>query len=304
MSIATPKNLSLTEIISAGYRALHRRLWVMLIPALMGGYLWLGAPIALTPLATGVQTDLAMVGELIGQEGEGVRLAQAVLMTDLRLALAWLNFVPMLAPTEGPVVPLMGLEHQVNWPRMLLTIGVVNLLALVFSSYFLTLLSESVSGVYLPLVGSLQRAFAVALALVGYWLVLAGIGLLLALPFLALSIIVIVALPGTALAILLAWYIVLFWAYIYTCFAPEAILLSRVGPLQAIVASINIVRHNLAETLLLLLLNLLIVNGLGLIWRQLAAMPVGLPVALLGSAYIGSGLTAARMEFYRAHLAR
>jgi hypothetical protein len=182
------------------------------------------------------------------------------------------------------------------------TVGAVlliNCLAVLLSSLFLTLLGEAVRGEQRNLAATLARTPKVAASICLYLLALGGVGLILALPFLAISAIVIALLPGATLLVLLLWYVALFWAYVYTGFAPEAISLSRLGPLQAIYHSVAVVRRDLGGTLGLLLLSFVIVSGLGVLWRQIAGSPPGLVLALLGSAYVGSGLAAARLEFFR-----
>jgi hypothetical protein len=298
LSVAKPRNASLVETIGAGYRALHRRLWVIGIPAALSAYLWLGTPVSPGPLAAEFQSTLSDLGGPLGNDG--ALLAQGIIASDVRLALAWLNFVPVLAPPEPQGIGV-GLASP---GQLLAAVALINLLALLVSSYFLTLLSEAVNGLRPGHVVSLQQSLAVAGTIVRYLLALAGVGLILALPFLAISALVIAALPGATLVILLAWYIALFWAYVYTGFAPEAIVISKAGPLRAIYNSVHIVRRDLTGTLGLLLLSFVIVSGLGVIWQQITGTPAGLAAALLGSAYVGSGLSAARLEFYRERLAR
>ncbi|PDW04044.1 hypothetical protein [Candidatus Viridilinea mediisalina] len=296
MSIATPKTPNLIDTVGAGYRALNRRLWVITIPAGFSFYLWLGAPLGLGALAERMQTRLAALEDFIKAPGQAEVLIERILLSDLRLVLAWLNFVPVLPP------PLEASESAVGLSSMGQLLGVVvliNLLTLLLSSYFLTLLSEVVHQVHRHPRASLRYALRVALTIIGYLVALLGVGFILALPFLALSTLVILTLPQTTLLILLAWYVVIFWAYIYTGFAPEAILISRAGPLRAIYYSVNMVRHNMAGTLGLLILSYVIVSGLSIVWRQLAVNPLGLTFAILMSAYVGSGLCAARLEFYR-----
>ena len=296
-----PGSASLVETIGAGYRALHRRPWVIGIPAGLSAYLWLSAPLALAPMAASLGTALQDLGQLVGgTSAERERMAQGILTTDVRLALAWLNFMPVLAP---PAAPVGAVGTGPGSPAELLAImALINLLALLLSSYFLTILSQAVRGEREEPLTTLWRAIAVAGAIVRYLLALVGVGLVLALPFLALSALVIAALPGTALFILFAWYIALFWAYVYTGFAPEAILISRAGPLRAIYNSVKIVRRDLMGTLGLLLLSFVIISGLSVVWRQIAVNPPGLALAILGSAYIGSCLSAARLQFYRERL--
>jgi hypothetical protein len=299
LSIAKPRSASLVDIIGAGYRALNRRPWVIGIPAGLSAYLWLGTPLGLGPLAARLGEALEEVGRLAG--GERELLARSIIATDVRVALAWLNFVPVLAPppaSDGRIIGLGG-----PWQFMGALVA-INLLALLLSSYFLTVLGEAVSGDARGPMASLRRSLAVAGDIVRYLLALAGVGLILALPFLAISAILVITLPGLTLVVLLAWYVALFWAYVYTGFAPEAILISRVGPLRAIYNSVHIVRRDLIGTLGLLLLSFIILSGLGLVWQRIAIAPPGVALAILGSAYVGSGLSAARLEFYRERLAR
>ncbi|RRR65939.1 MAG: hypothetical protein EI684_21705 [Candidatus Viridilinea halotolerans] len=296
MSIATPRSANLIDTVGAGYRALNRRLWVVAIPAGFSGSLWLGEPLVLGALAERLQRQLDGVVQLLAAPEQEAALVERFLLSDLRLALAWLNFVPVLPPPLTASGSAVGLGSA---GQLLALVVLLNLLTLLLSSYFLTLLSEVVDQVHRHPKASLRYALRVALTLVGYLVALVGMGTILALPFLALSTLVIIKLPSTTLLILLGWYVVLFWAYIYTSFAPEAILISRAGPLRAIANSVNLVRHNMPSTLGLLILSYVIFTGLGVIWRQLAVSPLGLALAILMSAYVGSGLCAARLEFYR-----
>lgn len=302
MSIAKPGNVSLIDTLSAGYRVLHRRLWVLAIPAAVSAYLWLGAPVALGPV--GVELRRALIDasqSLGGEQTAGEQWARQLLIGDVRPTLAWLNFVPVFAVPKGAPAGAIELGGPA---QVALVAALINLLALLLSSLYLTVLAEAVRGEIGRPLASVRRAGRVALDIVRYLLALAGVGLILALPFLAISAIVIVALPASTLLIVLIWYVALFWAYVYTGFAPEAISVSRSGPLRAIYNSVHIVRRDLSGTLGLLLLSFVIVNGLGLIWRQIAVSPTGLALAILGSAYVGSGLAAARLVFYRDRLAR
>jgi hypothetical protein len=299
LSIAKPRTASLVETIGAGYRALNRRPWVAGIPAALSAYLWLGPTVGLGQLGSRLQGALAGAGGSLG--GDGERIVQGILSSDVRLALAWLNFMPVLAPPPRDAGGGMGLAGP---GQLAAALVLINGPALLLSSVFLTALSEAVSGERRPAPRLARRALGVALDIVRYLLALAGVGLVLALPFLAISAIVVATLPAATLGVLLAWYIALFWAYVYTGFAPEAILMSRAGPLRAIYHSVHVVRRDLSGTLGLLLLSFVIASGLGVVWQRIASTPPGLALAILGSAYVGSGLSAARLVFYRERQAR
>jgi hypothetical protein len=277
---------------------------VALIPAGLSAYLWLGRPLDLGGPAGGLGASVRQAADLLGGSPQVQQEAVSrLLSSDVRLALAWLNLVPVLAPggdvaagagaiTIGGPLPLIG------------SFALINLLALLCSSLFLTVLGGAVRGEPFAPWAALQRSLRVAGTICLAVLAVLGLGLLLGLPFLAISAIVIAAVPAAALPVALAWYIVCFWAYVYAGFAPEAILISRSGPLRALYQSVNIVRRNLMATLGLLLVSFLIASGLGVIWRQLSSSPLGVAAAILGSAYVGSGLSAARIEFYRDRAAR
>ena len=299
MSIAKPRNASLVDTIGAGYGALHRRPWVIALPAALSAYLWLGPPVGLGPLAAQLRARLDGLGGVLG--GERDALVEGILLSDVRLALAWLNFMPVLEPPRGGAAGAVGPAGP--W-QLAAAAALINLVALLLRSSCLAWLGEGVGGGGRPPLGSGRGSLAVAGGIARYLLALMAVGLVLALPFLAISAIVIATLPGATLAILLGWYIALFWAYIYTGFAPEAILISRSGPLRAIYNSVSIVRRDLTGTLGLLLLTFVIASGLGVIWQRLATSPPGLALAILGSAYVGSGLSAARLVFYRDRMAR
>lgn len=302
VSVAKPQNLGLIDTLSAGYQALHRCLWVLVVPAAVSAYLWLGAPLALGSAAATLQHTIADAASALGGD-RAVReqLALELLTSDARVTLAWLNFVPLLEPAPGAAPAGIGLNGPLQVVGAALAI---NALALFVSSFYLTVLSAAVRGDAAQPLASARRAGLVARDILLAVLALLGVGLVLALPLLAISAIIIIALPGATLLVLLLWYIALFWAYVYTGFAPEAISLSHAGPLRAIYNSVRIVRRDLSGTVGLLLLSYVIVNGLAILWRQLAATPAGLAVAILGSAYVGGGLSAARIEFYRARAAR
>ncbi len=272
----------------------------MLIPVGISTYLWLGRPLSLSSngrIANGINhvLDLLTSNTQIQQS-----IAAQVLQRDLRTTLAWLNLVPVL----DPIAPEGNAIHLSGSSALFSTVALINLLALLWSCLFLALLSSAVR--YEPLAPAplIQRTVHVAANIVLAILIVIGISIVVGLPLLAISALVVIFVPATTLPMLLVWYITCFWAYVYISFTPEAILISRAGPLRALGHSIRVVRHNMLATVSLLVVSFLILNGLRLIWAQVAINPLGMAVSILGSAYIGSGLSAARIEFYRDHMTR
>jgi len=68
--------------------------------------------------------------------------------------------------------------------------------------------------------------------------------------------------------------------------------------------SIKIVRRNMWSTLGLIVLVNLISAGLGLIWQRMAVASWGAPVGILCNSFVGSGLAASVLIFYRDRYAR
>jgi hypothetical protein len=94
-------------------------------------------------------------------------------------------------------------------------------------------------------------------------------------------------------------------ANLYLFFAPEAIFISRVGPIQAIRRSVAVVHAGVWSALTLVMLFSVILVGMAQIWIALAGQASwGLALGIVGNAYIASGLVAASMLFYRERMER
>jgi hypothetical protein len=305
LSIAKPQAAGLFDILSAGYSQVHQRLWVISIPLALNIYMWYGRPFVLR--TADYQAVRGWFAALAGvQHGEvaGGWFLQNLLAEDLRLMLARLNLIPVLWPAASPDssgVFEIGFDHP--W-LVLGSIMVINVPTLLLSSLFLILLNgaplRQAPGLSL-LRDSLRAAWYIFCLIA----IAIGIGTVLAVPFVAISAIVIASMPATALPIVLIWHVSVLWMAIYLSFGPEAIVVGKIGPIRAIYNSISIVRRNLISTFVFLGIILLIGHGLNLAWIRLTDIaPWSTALALIGSAYISSGLCAARLEFYRDRLTR
>jgi hypothetical protein len=98
--------------------------------------------------------------------------------------------------------------------------------------------------------------------------------------------------------------IALIWALVYLFFAVEALLLSDVGPVQAIRLSVAVIAGNFWAAVTLIGLTFLITFGLPLAWQVIAAYPAGMLAGIVGNAYIGTGVAAAAFLFYKERLER
>jgi hypothetical protein len=329
LTIKKPQTASLIDTLTEGYAAVNRRPWLLVLPILLNLYLWFGTQLSFAPLLTDLATLMRMSAapaEQASLPAQPADLLRNLGQTDMRQRLAQLNFIPMLtmyrlitADTSGrstgvplvqevpqPITPDRGTTIQVyDLGGTLLALVLINGLALPLSALFLTQMAAAVRGDHAALATGLRRAWRAMLAILGWVGVVLGVGLALGLPFICLVGMLLLYSPPVGLFLFGILMILGFWIRIYLGFANEAIAISGVGPLRALHVSFNIVRRNFWATLGLLALSWLISAGSGMLWLSLAGgSTVGLIVAITGSAYLGSGLLAARMAFYRERLRR
>jgi hypothetical protein len=331
LTVPKPQNATLIDSISEGYAAINRRPWLLLVPLLLNVYLWFGAQLSFGPLFNSVYSVLKSIQPGLVDQNEMQVLYDRLLANgsvDLRAQLTFLNYVPTLRQyVVGSVDSEAGVASVpaiVEPPRLidagradtiqvatvggaLLAFVVLNTLALALSAVFLAQVGTAVrqpkGARWLPR-GGLSAAPRVGLAILGAVGVIVGVTLALGLPFLFFAYLLIFLSPTIGMLALELLLVVGFWINIYIGFYREAIVIHDQGPLRAIYTSFNVVRRNFWGTLGFLALSLLISLGSGVIWHRLVGSTAGLIVAMVGSAYIGSGLLAARMAFFRERLRR
>jgi hypothetical protein len=128
-------------------------------------------------------------------------------------------------------------------------------------------------------------------------LLLLGIGLSIPL-LLGLALLGQVSAMLMSLAIVTLWIGGL-WIVLFLYFTLDAIFLSDVHVIQAVVNSVALVRHNFQVALNLIMLSVIISVGMSYVWSALGDSPGGLLVSIVGNAFVGTGLIAASMVFYR-----
>ena len=330
MTIKKPQTATLIDTFSEGYAAINHRPWLLLVPILLNLYLWFGAQLSFGPLINELHSTIRLLQPATPDQGElQAQYADQILalgQVDMRQQIGVLNFIPTLTtnvvtsagadggssgfPIVQPVPRLID-PHRTDTiqvstvPGLLLAFLLANMIVLPLSALFLTQLAAAVRADWTAPFPELRRAGRATLAILGYIGVFGGIVLALGVPFLFLTSLLIFFSPTLGLLMLSLLTIVWFWIKIYVGFTPEAIVMSGIGPLRALKASFNIVRRNFWGTLGFLAISYVIAMGSGVIWMTLvSSSPIGQIIAIVGSAYLGSGLLAARMAFYRERLRR
>lgn len=299
--------MTLIDTISEGFAAINKRPWLVLIPIVLNAYLWFGTQVSFAPF---LSDTVAMLERLQQQSQDPAQSEmqkefwQTVINGDMRVILAWLNLVPVMAPILAqPGVDWRPAPIYIdNFLDALGFIVILNTISLVVTGVFLTQIAETVRGDRAMPWVRLRRSAHTALGVLGYISIGVGVAFVLFTPLLFFAGLVAAILPPLGGLLISLVMVVFVWAYAYIYFTPAAIAVSGVGPLQAMRASFQIVRRNTWPAVGLLILLTLIERGLSIVWIQLANSLLGALIAIVASAYIGTGLMAARLMFYRERL--
>jgi hypothetical protein len=301
------------EALSAGYAAINRHLWVLLLPILVDLILWFGPHVSYSPL---VDPTVTRASEWARQVTPGPRRAprNPELASSVDDARQWLitrtgevNVLSLVA--RGPVaLPILAAPSArgdfafvSDWGA-----GVGLLLGVALSGLFLGgcfysgVAAASTGRPSNPLTLGRRTPRQVARVL-GLVAALIGTGLLLGLPVVLLIAFTAVVAPIVATLGVVLIGVAGACVVLHLFFALDAIFVSDVGPLQAIQRSVAVVRRHLWPSLALMLLTWLILAGMSRVWDVVASnvqAPFGTGLSILGNAYIASGLIAASMIFY------
>ena len=295
---------SIIDTLSSGYRLINR--WPLLLapPIVLDLFFWFGprlsAPKPLQAMTDQLISQSEASEEILGMLRAGT--AQSDLFALLALQLP--SMMRLLPPGQ---IPLVAARPQVELTSVEQTFGlgvVLGLVGLLLSTIYLVPIGRAVRDSRPDWAGSLSpiwRSWLRQLALLGL-LVVAAVGAAIPLAFIT-AVLTVVGLPlGTLM--LFVVQIVVIWLLVYLFFVVNAIIVSEVGPVQAIRYSVVVVRTNFWSSIGLILLTVIISIGLPEVFKLIARVAVGVPVAILANAYINTGLAAASMLFYRDRLAR
>lgn len=295
------------DTLSAGYATVNRFFWIIAIPVLLDLFLWLGPRLSLMPLVQETLDRLQVPAGLPAEMLQGYQDARGGL---LRAGESF-NLFSLLA-THYPGIPsLMSARGGTG-----VILAVSDPLAASALFLLLPVLGIGLASVYYLWIGlQVERNSAGAgrwwsavrrtwLRLLAFVLLALGVLLLLGLPVMVLALLV-GSLSSSALGFLAAFFwVAAIWVQFYLFFVVEAMVISDVGPIQAVRNSVAVVKSNLGSSLGLVVLVWVITLGMPIVWDALAQNLVGILVGIVGNAYISTGLAAASMIFYRDRFAR
>jgi hypothetical protein len=309
------------DTIADGMTLVLQRPWLMIAPLAIDVILWLLFKVRITPLTenaakfieTSNVADADLAAEGLRALGERVYVSDFLgaflpsLFAGVPLDTVLNGLVTFISPASGTGVARDAIfEPWRNGVIGPITPESENPVALVG---MLSLLGSTVAfALYrVPLARVIRgdRSSSLIKELGGSWLrFLAYLGVLLLvsaaslIPLAALG--VIFAILGFNLTFVFAIALLVFgsMAGIYTYFAVDAILLHRFGPLQGLRLSYDVGRMYFGQIARFALTSLLIMFGSMALWNEAVGSAPGVILALVGNAFLGTGLAASSMLFY------
>lgn len=289
------------DTLSAGYRIVNQQIWIVLIPIILDLFLWLGPQVSVSPLVGQALTRWRTPTGLTGEQAQSFEEWRRAMLgaADEFNVLQMLSPTPVGVPSMAVLIPGLGPFLLVDsWTTALLVIVGSLLLGLLLGCAYYVLIAQQVRDGAVSAVRSPGHVWLACRRVIGLLLALGAASLVLGLPLafvLASAMLVSPALASFGLAFVLVAAV---WLQFYLFFAPDAIFVSLVGPLQAVKRSVTLVRAHFWPAMLLITLTWVILVGMSQLWVYLASLPGGALLGMLGNAYIASGLVAASMVFY------
>jgi len=293
--------LNIIDVITEGFNLVTKKLWLAIVPILLDLFLWLGPKISIAPVINQVlavfDQNLKAV-EAMGAQDANVTQMMTTMAETVRETADQANFMMLLAwgrlglPSIAGLKPINAATDRIieitSYGQMLLAQVALLAIGLFIACLFLGMIGQEVRGEGFRLGQLLHKAPR-------YWLYMVALFVPLGMALItAFSISVFLG----PFAILI--FVVLLWVLIYFSFVPQAITLAEQKPLAALWSSFTFMRYNFWPAIGLLILVNVIGGGLSLIWqRLLSGSTMGMVVAIIANAYVGTALAAAAFIFYR-----
>ncbi len=311
--------MSVIDSVSAGFRFLGKRVELLLIPVILDLFLWLSPRLSIAPLIQGFEQELLRSASTPDMPPDFLALMQQavheldVMTNGVNLSSALVNQSLLHVPSLMAALPIGGATQAV---RSISSAGVftLSLIGLTVVGMWIGALYLNTLARHLPL-GEGDKTLSVR-EFIGVvfqhwlWLLLFVLGLgvallLLSIPIVAVILIMMAISPTLASgAMTLASGMTLALMF-YMYFVVAGLILDNLTLSAAVWRSVLLVRYNFWATLGFIGVTFLISVGFIQVWLVLVdymANPVVLLLAVLGNAYIGTGLAMSLLVFYRTRL--
>lgn len=304
--------MGLIDTLSAGFDRTAKRLWLILIPALLDLGVWLGPKLSLSRLSQQAITLLPDAAGLGGQYAQAIEVSRAWLqeagktinlLTLLSMrALGLPGLMGSLVPPNPPFALSQPVEISSASGAAGLIAGLI-LLSLLISCLAFSFIAADARDGQVSVGYALRVAWRAWLRLsVLLFIVLALVfGLLVGIGLIAALVGMVSVGLASFVVNVVAWTILSLLAYgaFLFFFASRALLLDDKGMIRALWSAVNVVHRNLLSAVGLILIVNLLHAGLLYIWRLLATSTFGMVAGIVGNAYVNTGLVMASFIFYR-----
>jgi hypothetical protein len=305
--------LGIIESLSAGYRFVGTRFWLLIVPVALDLFLWLTPRLSVAPLfdwlanvyrdGSALPTMPAELADMMQTMADSLSAMGASSNLWTALVSGTLLHVPSLMATASlPTNEAVWLVSN-GLVALLVWIGLA-LFGLFLGVIYLGLLARVLpigAGARPTPAGEfLKNSVRHWLRVVGFVLVVVVILLGIYLPASVFISVVVMIVPaiGLGLITLMGFSILLVFLYLY--FVTAGLVMDDLTIRAAIVQSVNMVRRYFWSVLGFILLTNIISAGIGLVLGQMIAYAAaGTLAAIVINAYVGAGLSMALLVFYR-----
>jgi hypothetical protein len=290
--------------ISAGFDLTARHLWLLILPAILDIFYWLGPRLRFQTLIEQLLETLPVEAEVLDLASQLADIApQTNLFTTLTVQL--IGIPALMAGLAPEITPLTTQNFEVNnWPTWLGLFMIFNVVGLLLTALFYTLIASVISK-QTPEMNQLtagqwgKRFLSSWLRLIGLALIFIFIVMVLYIPVIIVGTILFLINSTLGSIALLVGPFLIAWVVIVLSMTPYGIVLNGRPLLRAVVESVRLVQAYLPSILYLLFTVMLI--GALLDWL-LFAVENGTWLTLvniIGHAFVSTALVAAVFIFYR-----
>ena len=330
--------MGVIDSLGRGFHIALKRWWVLLIPVVLDTFLWLGPRLSVAQmvqermrsldrqvlaLAEGdAKEEWRTFSTFVGEAAEHYNMFYALRSSAFGVPslfawsrtrvgshsvyeTLWIYFVQVIGRPD--LLPAELDANSITWQvNSLLVMGgagvVLSLCGLAIGCLYLTGLAGELHPAEGPGMGT--RALRLGGRFLLFWFLRAVLAVIAGVPIITLVGLVNLVSPALAMLVIVIVLMVTMWLSFLGIFMVASLAVNDAPLWEAIWNSVNVVLRNVGPTAWLFVLINLIGGGMAILWHMLSANAGLTWVAILGNAYVGSGLVAASLVFYRERYAR
>ena len=306
---AMPAPPSLMVSLKAGFDAVTRHIWLILIPALLDIFLWFGTRLSLADLIQNFLGDISSMPELQSAETADLIGAASEIWTSIgesfNLFSALRTYpvgIPSLFAAGQPAGTPVVIASSVEITSPFTIIGLWLLLSavgLVLGAMFYYLVAQAALTDRIDWHQTIHQwpwnSLQVAL-LALFW-----VAMLLVIFIPGSCFLTLVSMTGQPFGQLgmFIYAVLVIWVLFPLLFSAHGIFVNRHKVWVSVLDSVRITRFTVAKTALFFFMIFVINEGLSVLWRVPEGSSWLLLIGVFGHAFIGTGLLAASFVYYR-----